>query len=108
MYAVVKFQGFQYRVAQGDRLEVPRGPWNVGDSVEIDHVLMLADGGEVAVGSPTVSGAKVVASVVRHLRGPKIMVGKFKKRKDYRRLKGYRDDLTEIEVVGIHKGSGGS
>ena len=103
MYAVVKLQGFQYRVEEGDRLEVPRGPWNVGDSVEIDHVLMVAEEDGVTVGSPTVSGAKVVANVVRHFRGPKILVGKYKKRKDYRRLKGYRDDRTELEVVGIHK-----
>lgn len=104
MYAVVKVQGFQYRVQEGDRFEVPRGPWEVGDSVEIDGVLMLSGEGDVAVGAPTVPGAKVVANVVRHFRGPKVLIGKYKKRKDYRRLKGYRDDLTELEVVGIHKG----
>jgi large subunit ribosomal protein L21 len=103
MYAVVKVQGFQLRVQEGDRLEVPRGPWQVGDSVELDGVLMLSDGSEVAVGTPTVSGAKVVANVLRHFRGPKVLVGKYKKRKDYRRLKGHRDDLTELEVVGISK-----
>ena len=105
MYAVVKVQGFQFRVQEGDRLEVPRGPWEVGDSVEIDGVLMLSDGSDVSVGTPTVSGAKVVANVLRHFRGPKIMVGKYKRRKDYRRLKGHRQDLTELEVVGIHRGS---
>ncbi len=104
MYAVVKVQGFQYRVKEGDRLEVPRGPWEVGDSVELDGVLMLSGGDEVSVGTPTVPGAKVVANVVRHFRGPKVLIGKYKKRKDYRRLKGYRDDLTELEVVGIRKG----
>jgi large subunit ribosomal protein L21 len=103
MYAVVKVQGFQYRVQEGDRLEVPRGPWEVGDSVELDGVLMLSDEGDVTVGTPTVAGAKVKVNVVRHFRGPKILVGKFKKRKDYRRLKGYRDDLTELEIVGIKK-----
>jgi large subunit ribosomal protein L21 len=103
MYAVVRFQGFQYKVREGDRLEVPRGPWEVGDSVELDRVLMLSDAGDVTVGTPTVSGAKVKANVVRHFRGPKILVGKYKKRKDYRRLKGYRDDLTELEIVGIQK-----
>lgn len=105
MYAVVKVQGFQFRVREGDRVEVPRGPWEVGDSVEIDGVLMLSDGSDVSVGTPTVSGAKVVANVLRHFRGPKVMVGKYKKRKDYRRLKGHRQDLTELEVVGIHMGS---
>ena len=104
MYAVVKFQGFQYRVEEGDRLEVPRGPWEVGTSIELDSVLLLSDEGAVAVGSPTVPGAKVMANVVRHMRGKKVIVGKFKKRKNYRRIKGHRDDLTEIEVVGIHKG----
>ena len=103
MYAVVKVQGFQYRVQEGDRLEVPRGPWEVGDSVELDGVLMLSDGGDVTLGTPTVAGAKVKANVVRHFRGPKILVGKYKRRKDYRRLKGYRDDLTELEIVGIQK-----
>ena len=104
MYAVVKVQGFQYRVQEGDRLEVPRGPWEVGQSVELDSVLMVSDEGGVTVGSPAVAGAKVMANVVRHLRGPKILVGKYKKRKDYRRLKGYRDDRTELEVVGIRRG----
>lgn len=103
MYAVVKVQGFQYRVREGDRLEVPRGPWEVGDSVELDGVLMLSDEGTVTVGTPTVSGAKVKANVIRHFRGPKVLVGKYKRRKDYRRLKGHRDDLTELEIVGIQK-----
>jgi len=105
MYAVVKIQGFQFRVREGDRLEVPRLGRQVGDSVELDDVLMLSDGADVAVGTPTVSGAKVTASVLRHFRGPKILVGKYKKRKDYRRLKGHRQDLTELEVVGITKAS---
>jgi len=103
MYAVLKVQGFQYRVQEGDHLDVPRGPWEVGDSLELDGVLMLSDEGAVTVGDPTVSGAKVKANVVRHFRGPKILVGTFKKRKDSRRLKGHRDDLTELEIVGIQK-----
>ena len=105
MYAVVKIQGFQFRVQEGDRLEVPRGSWQVGDSLELDGVLMLSDGADIVVGTPTVSGARVTANVLRHFRGQKVLVGKFKKRKDYRRLKGHRQDLTELEVVGIHKGS---
>lgn len=103
MYAVLEVQGFQYRVQEGDRLEVPRGPWAVGDSLDLDGVLMLSEEGAVTVGSPTVSGARVKANVVRHFRGPKILVGKYKKRKDYRRLKGHRDDLTELEIVNIQK-----
>jgi len=103
MYAVVKVQGFQYRVSEGDRVQVPRGPWEVGQSLELDGVLLISGEDGVEVGAPTVPGARVTANVVRHLRGPKVLVGKYKRRKDYRRLKGYRDDLTELEIVGIEK-----
>jgi len=103
MYAVVKLQGFQYKVSPGDRLEVPRGPWEVGQELELSDVLLVSDESGVSVGTPTVPGAKVKASVVRHFRGPKVLVGKFKRREDYRRLKGHRDDLTELEILGIER-----
>ncbi|MBD3335164.1 MAG: 50S ribosomal protein L21 [Candidatus Eisenbacteria bacterium] len=105
MYAVVAFQGFQYRVQPEDRIQVPSYPAEVGEGVTLDRVMLISDGDQVTVGRPTIPGAAVDAEVVSHLRGPKIIVGKFKRRKDYRRRKGYRSDLTELRIRGIQSGS---
>ena len=102
MHAVVEFQGRQYRIESGQLVQVPHLEAEPGSQVVIDHVLMISDGSEVAVGHPFIDGARVEATVVRHCRGPKVLVGKFKKRKGYRRRKGARDDLTEVEIGAIH------
>lgn len=102
MHAIVKFQGRQYRVQTGDKVQVPLVDAEPGSSLVLDQVLLVHADSGVTVGQPNVGGARVDAIVVRHLRGPKIIVGKFKKRKDYRRRNGYRDDLTEIEIGAIH------
>jgi large subunit ribosomal protein L21 len=105
MYAVVSIQGFQYRVSPDDKIEVPSLPLEVGEQVKIDRVMLVSDGEKVYVGSPTVPGAQVQAEVVSHLRGPKIVVGKYKRRKDYRRKKGHRADLTELLIRKIELGA---
>jgi large subunit ribosomal protein L21 len=100
--AIVEFQGRQYRIQSGELVSVPHLDAEPGTEIVIDRVLLISDGDQVQLGHPTIDGAKVEAKVVRHLRGPKVIVGKYKRRKDYRRRKGYRDDFTEVEIGAIH------
>lgn len=101
MYAVIRSGGKQYRVAENTVLRIERLPGEAGDSVEFGEVLMVGDGDKVAVGAPTVDGAKVEASIVDQVRGPKIIVFKKKRRKNHRRRNGHRQDLTLVKVTGI-------
>ncbi len=101
MYAIVTFQGFQYRVSPGQTLRVPALDQQNGEEVAIPRVLVIADGEAVLVGRPTIPDAMVRTEVVRHGRGPKIIIGKYKRRKDYRRRRGYRSDFTELRVKEI-------
>lgn len=100
MYAVIKTGGKQYRVAQGDRLRVEKLPGDVGASVTFDEVLMLG-GEKVSVGTPLVKGAKVTAEIVAQDRAKKIIVFKFRRRKNYRRKRGHRQPFTEIKITGV-------
>ena len=101
MYAVIKTGGKQYRVAQGDRLRVEKLPGNVGDAVTLGEVLLVGQGDGVKVGAPLVSGAKVEAKIVAQDRGKKIIIFKFRRRKNYRRKTGHRQPFTALEVTGI-------
>jgi large subunit ribosomal protein L21 len=100
MYAVVMFQGHQFRVEPQALIQVPRLSAQVGDQIPIEQVLLLEDGG-VTVGQPVAPGARVTAEVVRHLRGPKVRGIKYKRRKDYRRRWGQRSELTELRIQSI-------
>lgn len=104
MYAVIKTGGKQYRVAEGDRLSVEKLDAEAGATIELDQVLMVVDGDRVQVGTPLVEGAKVTAEVTRHGRGPKIRVIKFKRRKQYRKQMGHRQDFTELNIKGVTAG----
>ena len=100
MYAVIETGGKQYRVKKGDVIDVERGP-QVGDdgSVEFDRVLMVGGSDDdLSVGTPTVEGAVVRASAVAEVRGPKIQVFKFKRRKGYRRKTGHRQNLLRVRI----------
>lgn len=103
MYALIETGGKQYRVAPGDVLEVERvaGAGAEGDSVEFDRVLLVSGDDGVTVGTPTVEGATVSASVVGEVRGPKLRVFKMKRRKGYRRTRGHRQDLLRVRIDGI-------
>ena len=101
MYAVVKTGGKQYRVEPGDTIDVERLPGEIGDTVELNPVLMLGDGGEISIGSPTIDGAQVKAEIVAQKRGDKIIVFKFKRRKNYRRKSGHRQLLTSLKITDI-------
>jgi large subunit ribosomal protein L21 len=105
MYAVIKTGGKQYRVAQGDRLRVEKLAGNVGDTVSLGEVLLVGGtgtGGDgVKVGAPLVSGAKVEAKIIAQDRGKKIIIFKFRRRKNYRRKTGHRQPFTALEITGI-------
>ncbi|HEY1694899.1 MAG TPA: 50S ribosomal protein L21 [Polyangiaceae bacterium] len=100
MYAVFKTGGKQYRVAQGDQLRVEKLPGSVGDAVTFDQVLLV--GGEaLKLGKPLVGGAKVEAKIVGQGLGKKLIVFKFRRRKNYRRKTGHRQPFTALEIVNI-------
>ena len=100
MYAVLRTGGKQYRVAENDLIRVERLPANAGDSITLDQVLMV--GGETPrIGAPLVDGASVTAEVVEQTRGDKIIIFKKKRRQNYRRKRGHRQDLTVLRITGI-------
>jgi len=100
MYAVFKTGGKQYRVAQGDKLRVEKLPGSVGDAVTFDQVVLI--GGEaLKLGKPLVGGAKVEAKIVGQGLGRKLIVFKFRRRKNYRRKTGHRQPFTALEIIGI-------
>jgi len=101
-YAVIETGGKQYRVSEGDYLNVERLEDEAGTEITIDRVLMLGGDGSTRIGTPVVEGATVTATVDGHLRGEKIVVFKFKKRKNYRRKQGHRQELTKITITGIN------
>ena len=101
MFAVIKTGGKQYKVAKDDVIEVEKIDLEAGKAVEFGEVLMLSDGGKVEVGAPFLVGAKVSAEVVKQTRGDKIIVFKKKRRKNYRRKKGHRQDLTVLKITAI-------
>lgn len=100
MYAVIETGGKQYKVAVGDKLKVEKLSVDQGASVELERVLMVADGEKIEVGSP-IEKTTVSATVIEHGRGRKIRVFKMKRRKNYRRTQGHRQAYTEIEITAI-------
>lgn len=98
MYAVIETGGKQYRVAEGDTLYVEKLDGDVGDAVSFDRVLLIADGDSVNVGTPVVDGAAVSGEIVGHGRDKKVVVFKFKRRKDYRRRNGHRQAFTAVKI----------
>jgi large subunit ribosomal protein L21 len=101
MFAVIKAQGKQYKVAQGDELTIDRLAGDKGSKVSLGEVLMLVDGGKSTVGKPVISGAKVEAEILDHPRGDKIKVFKKRRRKNYHRTRGHRQDLTTVKITAI-------
>ncbi|MDH5722547.1 MAG: 50S ribosomal protein L21 [Alphaproteobacteria bacterium] len=101
MFAVVKTGGKQYKVQKDDKILVEKLDGKEGDKVTLDEVLMIVDGKTAKVGEPMVKGAKVEAKVIAQTRGPKITIFKKKRRQNYRRKKGHRQDLTMIQVTDI-------
>lgn len=100
MFAVIQTGGKQYRVAEGDRLRVEKLAGDVGAKITFDKVLLVA-GDSVKVGTPLVSGAKVSAEIVAQDRDKKVIVFKFRRRKNYRRKQGHRQPFTELKITGV-------
>ena len=101
MYAVIETGGKQYRVNEGDVIRVEKLPADVGSNIGFDRVLMVGQGDQVRVGTPLVDGASVTGTVVEQDRGRKIIVFKMKKRKNYRRKQGHRQDYTGVRIEKI-------
>ena len=98
MYAVIQTGGKQYRAELGQTLWVEKLAGNAGDKVSFDQVLLVANDGKVAVGTPTVAGAKVSGSIVEQGLGEKLVVFKFRRRKNYVRRNGHRQELTAVKI----------
>lgn len=101
MYAVIATGGKQYKVSAGDRIKVEKLDTQIGKSVELREVLLVADGKKVKVGQPKVKNAKVVAQVTGQGRRRKVTAFKKKKRAKYRRKVGHRQEYTELEITEI-------
>ena len=101
MFAVIKAQGKQFKVATGDQLTIDRLVGDAGASIALGEVLMLIDGATTTIGKPLVSGAKVQAEILEHSRGDKIKVFKKRRRKNYHRTRGHRQELTTVKITAI-------
>jgi len=101
MYAVIRTGGKQYTVRPGETLSVEKLDGEVGSNVELTDVLMVADGDSVTLGTPTVAGAKVLAEVVEHGKGKKVVVFKYKPKIRYRKRTGHRQQFTRLSVTEI-------
>jgi len=103
MYAVIQTGGKQYRVEPGKTVVVEKLTGDAGAPVVFDHVLLVSsgDGGSVSIGTPTVAGAKVTGSIVEQGRGEKLVVFKFRRRKNYVRRNGHRQDYTAVKIAAI-------
>lgn len=102
MYAIIETGGKQYRVSEGDVIYVEKLPAEVGGTFTFDKVVLLSKDGNVVVGSPFVSGATVTAKVERQDRAKKIIVYKYKAKKNYRRKQGHRQPYTKLTIEKIN------
>jgi large subunit ribosomal protein L21 len=101
MYAVIETGGKQYRVQEGDVITVEKLKVLAGESVAFDRVLVLADGETVQVGTPTIESAKVLGTVVENGKGEKVIIFKYKRKKDYRKKQGHRQPYTMIKIESL-------
>ncbi len=104
MYAVILTGGKQYRVSEGDTLKVEKLVAEAGADIELDKVLMVADGDAVTVGTPYIAGGKVTATVKAHGRAKKVHIIKFRRRKHHLKRQGHRQWFTELQITGISAG----
>jgi large subunit ribosomal protein L21 len=101
MYAVIKTGGKQYRVTAGEKLKIDQLPEGVGAEIVLDQVLLVADGDNLKMGRPLVTGASVQAKVLAQGRHDKVRIFKLRRRKHYQKHQGHRQNFTEIEITGI-------
>jgi large subunit ribosomal protein L21 len=100
-YAVIQTGGKQYKVSEGEVIEVERLPQKAAETVVFDNVLLAVADADVKIGTPTVSGMTVTAEVIASVRGPKIRVAKFKAKSRYRRVTGHRQELSQLRITQI-------
>lgn len=98
MYAVIKTGGKQYRVSPGDTIDVEKLSHKVGEQIELDEVLLVANGSEAKIGQPRVEGARVKATVTRQAKDRKVIIYKYRPSKRYRRKKGHRQHYTRLRI----------
>ena len=101
MYAVILTGGKQYKVQEGEKLEIEKLDREVGDTVDFDQVLLIVEGSEVKIGTPYLEGAKVSAEVIDQDRAKKIHIIKFKRRKHHMKQMGHRQYFTTVKVTSI-------
>ena len=104
MYAIVTIAGQQFKVEKDRKIFVHRLAAEEGSSVEFDEVLLVEDESGIKVGAPTLQGAKVTAKVLSHLKGEKVIVFNKKRRKNYQKMNGHRQYLSQIQIEGIQVG----
>lgn len=100
-YAIVEDGGKQFKAVEGAMIEVDRYDVEVGEQIDLDHVLLISDGDAVTIGTPMVEGAKVQATVMAHIKGPKVTVFKYKPKIRYRVKKGHRQQYTRLRIDSI-------
>jgi large subunit ribosomal protein L21 len=100
-YAVIKTGGKQYRVSENDIITIEKLEGDAGTKIDFKEILMLGGAAGVKVGAPHVSGAKVTGEIVEQTRGPKVIAFKKRRRKNSRRKRGHRQDLTAVKIIGI-------
>ena len=101
MYAIVEIAGQQFKVERGNKVYVHRLDASEGAKVEFDKVFLTENAGKISIGNPTVDGAKVVATIIEHLKGDKVTVFKKKRRKGYQKSNNHRQFLTQILIQGV-------
>ena len=102
MHAIIVTGGKQYKVTEGDVLYVEKLPNEAGDTVTFDQVLAVIDADKATFGQPTVAGASVQANVVKNGKGKKVIVFKYKPKKNYKRKQGHRQPYTKIEITKVN------
>lgn len=105
MYAIFEDGSHQYRVQEGDFIQVDRREGKAGDDVTFDKVFLIAGEGEPTIGAPLIEGAAVKAKIVDQFRTKKIIIQKFRRRKNMRRRRGHRQPYTTIQIVSVAKAS---
>jgi large subunit ribosomal protein L21 len=101
MYAVIQAGGHQYRVSKGESLVIDRMQGNPGDKIKLEKVLLVGDDGKVKVGKPYVAGATVELEIKEQTRSDKVVIFKYRRRKNYKVMRGHRQPLTVVEIKGI-------
>jgi large subunit ribosomal protein L21 len=101
MYAVIQTGGKQYRVTPGLSIQVEKLPGNAGDSITFDQVLIAADGDQVQVGKPLLENVKVTGQLKRHGKSRKVIIFKYKRRKNFRRKRGHRQEFSLVQIENI-------